>query len=107
MARLFFNRVIAVRIWDKHGDPSKRRRGSSVDRKFVMIDTGNPNPVEITDQDGEDGHQFLQRATADILRYLDDLGQSEWRVIQWTPPSMHVTERTWPIGTHLLVREVS
>jgi hypothetical protein len=102
---MYTYRALTVNVTDKYEDYKKRWRGATVDRQSDVYDSGRPERLFIPDEDGDDYLDFWQRAKGHFIDYLNELGKDGWKVVSWTPFSLHIGERYWPQGTFFMMRE--
>ena len=102
MTHFEFRRFLVVEF-DKHGvsNPSKRRRGDSVDRALIVTEQGR-DPVYLNDADGDDYETYRWRAEGSFCDYLNHAGREGWRVVYCEIQPWHEGRPGWPVGTHLL-----
>jgi hypothetical protein len=91
-------RILRTDVWDKHGVPERKRGGDKPDRILELYDSEVDKWLWVaTDEKGDDGPAFHNRAYKQLVAYLDGLGEDGWLVTQ-------APERGYLNGTFLLTR---
>jgi hypothetical protein len=108
-------RQIVVKFVD-YGDPEVTpawQMPEAEPSRYYQVDDSELDEFMTFDiQEDEEKEDFIARADTEFLQHLNTLGEEGWRILYYAPAA-HLTSGTgagyspdWPIGTHILAREI-